>query len=408
VSAPGAEPVGGAASEPAEPPAAATPRDAAAPGPAEPAAAPSPDTRALCLSGGGYRAMLFHVGALWRLNELGWLPKLDRISSVSGGSIAAGVLAKHWTDLTFDPHTGVAPNFADTVAAELMELAGKTIDVPAVLRGLLSLRPIGDQVARAYRRRLFHSLTLQDLPDRPRFVINATNLQSGALWRFSKPFMADYRVGQVRRPDVPLAVAVAASSAFPPVLSPVSLKLAPGAVVGFEDDPIPALHFPPYTTRPILSDGGVYDNLGLQTATQCHTVLVSDGGGALKDAPRPHRLWPLQLLRVLDVIDNQVRALRKHDLIDDYQEPDDRRAGTYWGIRSAIADYHVSDPLPAPPARVAELAATPTRLAKLALERRRRLVNWGYAIADAGMRKWVVPATPAPPAPAFPFPDAGV
>ena len=35
---------------------------------------------ALCLSGGGYRAMLFHVGALWRLNELGWLPRLDRVS----------------------------------------------------------------------------------------------------------------------------------------------------------------------------------------------------------------------------------------------------------------------------------------------------------------------------------------
>ena len=29
----------------------------------------------LCLSGGGYRAMLFHVGAIWRLNELGLLRK---------------------------------------------------------------------------------------------------------------------------------------------------------------------------------------------------------------------------------------------------------------------------------------------------------------------------------------------
>jgi NTE family protein len=372
------------------------------------AAVPQADGIALCLSGGGYRAMLFHLGALWRLNELGWLPKLDRVSSVSGGSIAAGVLAKHWADLRFDAETGVAANFEQTVASELLALAGKTIDVWAVLRGLLSPRPIGDQVARAYRRRLFGKRTLQDLPNRPRFVINATNLQSGALWRFSKPFMADYRVGQVVAPDVPLAVAVAASSAFPPVLSPVSLRLAPGAVVGFEDDPIPALHFPPYTTRAILSDGGVYDNLGLQTATQCHTVLVSDGGGALKDAPRPRRLWPLQLLRVLDVIDNQVRALRKHALIEDYQEPGDRRSGTYWGIRSAIADYHVEHALPAPPARVAELAATPTRLAKLPLERRRRLVNWGYTIADAGMRKWVVPPAPPPPAPAFPFPAEGV
>ena len=47
---------------------------------------------ALCLSGGGYRAMLFHLGSLWRLNELGFLPRLDRVSSVSGGSITAGAL----------------------------------------------------------------------------------------------------------------------------------------------------------------------------------------------------------------------------------------------------------------------------------------------------------------------------
>ena len=45
------------------------------------------DTIGLCLSGGGYRAMLFHAGALWRLNEFALLPKLARISSVSGGSI---------------------------------------------------------------------------------------------------------------------------------------------------------------------------------------------------------------------------------------------------------------------------------------------------------------------------------
>ena len=66
---------------------------------------------ALCLSGGGYRSMLFHVGALKRLNEEGYLPLIDRYSSVSGGSIAAGVLAAKWTDLDFDDG-GVARNFA--------------------------------------------------------------------------------------------------------------------------------------------------------------------------------------------------------------------------------------------------------------------------------------------------------
>lgn len=42
----------------------------------------------LCLSGGGYRAMLFHVGALWRLVELGLLPKVARISTVPGANFA--------------------------------------------------------------------------------------------------------------------------------------------------------------------------------------------------------------------------------------------------------------------------------------------------------------------------------
>lgn len=54
------------------------------------------DGLALCLSGGGYRAMLFHLGSLWRLNDLHYLPRLDRVSSVSGGSITAGVLGMNW------------------------------------------------------------------------------------------------------------------------------------------------------------------------------------------------------------------------------------------------------------------------------------------------------------------------
>jgi NTE family protein len=58
---------------------------------------------ALCLSGGGYRAMVFHTGVLWRLYEAGLLAKVDRISSVSGGSIIAGVLALAWKTLSFDP-----------------------------------------------------------------------------------------------------------------------------------------------------------------------------------------------------------------------------------------------------------------------------------------------------------------
>jgi len=76
----------------------------------EGAAGPKPGI-ALCLSGGGYRAMIFHLGALWRINQLGYLKKLSRVSSVSGGSITAGVLALAWRDLRFDT-SGVATNMS--------------------------------------------------------------------------------------------------------------------------------------------------------------------------------------------------------------------------------------------------------------------------------------------------------
>src|SRR6476661_1321616 len=91
----------------------------------------------LCLSGGGYRAMLFHLGALWRMNVAGMLPKLDRISSVSGGSITAGVLAMNWSRLAFDSN-GVAAAFDTQVTAPIRHLAAKTIDEGSIVGGLIS------------------------------------------------------------------------------------------------------------------------------------------------------------------------------------------------------------------------------------------------------------------------------
>src|SRR5947199_4358489 len=53
----------------------------------------APNSVGLSLSGGGFRATLFHLGAIRRLNEFGILPKLTTVSSVSGGSILNGFLA---------------------------------------------------------------------------------------------------------------------------------------------------------------------------------------------------------------------------------------------------------------------------------------------------------------------------
>src|SRR5437870_10246352 len=127
---------------------------------------------ALCLSGGGYRAMLFHVGALWRLNQLAYLPKLNRISSVSGGSITAGMLGKNWSLLEFD--NGIATNFDPLLVQPIRAFAGRTIDQGAVFGGILLPGTISDKVAAEYREHLFGDATLQALPTDPpgpRFVI---------------------------------------------------------------------------------------------------------------------------------------------------------------------------------------------------------------------------------------------
>jgi NTE family protein len=177
---------------------------------------------ALCLSGGGYRAMLFHLGSLWRLNEVGLLSQLDRISSVSGGSIVAGMLGLQWNNLRFE--NGIAQEFVDRVVTPTRALADHTIDLKSIAFGAVNpFKHVADEIADAYRSHLFGSATLQDLPETPRFVINATNVQSKVLWRFSRPYAWDYRVGKIDHPKIELAVAVGASSAFPPMLSPVTL-----------------------------------------------------------------------------------------------------------------------------------------------------------------------------------------
>jgi NTE family protein len=109
-------------------------------------------------------------------------------------------------------------------------------------------------------------------------------------------------------------------------------------------------------------------------------------------------------LRVLGVIDNQVRSLRKRWLLDDFKAG--RQEGTFWSIRTDVADYKLGDALPADPARTAELAATRTRLGRLDPERQQRLVNWGYTVSDAALRAYVVTDAPAPQR--LPYPEAGI
>jgi NTE family protein len=363
---------------------------------------PAPESLGLALSGGGYRAMLFHAGSLWRMRDAGLLRYVTRVSSVSGGSIIAARLGLVWHRIDWDDQ---GESFRRQLVDPIRQLAGETVDWVAAAEGALPFTTVGHQLAKAYGKHLLGDATLQDLPadgEGPRFVINATNLQSAALWRFSKAYMGDYRVGLAERPHLPLSWAVAASSGYPPILSPFELD---GREFEFKPVKGADLNQPGYTRDILLSDGGVYDNLGLEPLWRsCARLLVSDGGGRLAAEEKPLNHMTGQMGRVAGVIDNQVRSLRKRMLMAAYKDRHDSadyRGGAYWSIRTKAENYGVPS-MAFPPQRAGQLAAIETRLAALPDEDQMDLINWGYAICDAALRSHVDTSMPIGH---WPYPD---
>ena len=336
----------------------------------------------LCLSGGGFRAMLFHVGALTRLNEAGLLPRLDRIASVSGGSIAAGALAVGWKRLRFDDR-GVATNFREEIGMPLVALAQRWVDVPAIILGLLPFVSAAGIGAWFYDRVLFKGATLQDLPDNPRFTFTATSLQTGALWRFAKEYAAEYHVGQWKRPNLRVSEVVAASAAFPPYMSPAYIKVPPGSIAAMEGAD---LHEDGYKGRLCLTDGGVYDNVGLEPIWKRYrTILVSDGGRAMPSNPLPKSNWFSQALRVSDIALQQGIFLRQR-VLRGLDRKGDRKV-TSWGIGEGVASYGVDNSLGFTEADSKLAASVKTRLKRFPHPVQQIVMRAGYAHADAALRK---------------------
>jgi NTE family protein len=363
----------------------------------------------LTLSGGGYRAMLFHVGALWKLNEIGELCRLTHVSSVSGGSIVAGVLAMNWPRLEFAK--GVATNFRDQVANPLMRLASWTLDVPASVSGLIPFCSAARTMEYLYKRLLFDKTTLADLPESPRFTFNATNLQTGALWTFERETMGDETLGALPAASVPLARAVAASSAFPPFLAPLVLRLRSvmwrpypnkfSSLRSYDNLAIRVAEVPQgkldsFRRRVVLVDGGVADNLGVLPVWGSEGDLyMSDGGGGSRLQLRPAHNWLCQLIRIVSLIHEQPSQLRanrsKAEMADRDQGGSKTRSPRVKGD-GAVGNMHwppESHNVPSFPPRQevdwAHLANIPTRLKAISPELQMQLINWGYIACNRSL-----------------------
>ena len=299
----------------------------------------------LALSGGGYRATLFHLGALRRLNELGLLTRARTITSVSGGSIASAQLARHRIehgDAWAQPGRPI-PRFEEEIAEPMREFTrhdSRTgpvlsrlypwnwLDRDAAIEGLadrLADGPAGD-----YR--------LSRLDDGSPFVFCATDLRFRTLWVFDtrpgKRCVGSDSAGLAPLSDNwTLARAAAASGCFPVAFGPMSVPYdpsrSPGTYEGADRERL--------VRRLELTDGGLYDDMGVEPIWEDHAVvLVSDAGPSFAyDPSYLGILWGG--LRYAVTLMEQATDVRKRWLVSSFIRRD--LDGAYWGIASLPTNY---------------------------------------------------------------------
>ncbi len=132
--------------------------------------------RALWLSGQGYRAALFHLGALTRLNEMGLLAQVGTVGAVSGGSILAALLA---TRVPWPLH-GAFREWREQVARPLRAIARRNARARALLRRPFPSGAEAAALEERYARELVESLGGESRRG-PNFVFGASGLMLSGL-----------------------------------------------------------------------------------------------------------------------------------------------------------------------------------------------------------------------------------
>lgn len=216
----------------------------------------------LALSGGGSRAAAFHSGTLLAMEDMGLLNLVDVVSSVSGGSLlgAAWVAANSRSQGTRE--------FVEEFRAELVDgFLRRSLGWPAVFAFVPFARfSRTDLLASTFDKTIFRGITLGELPESPALCLNTAVLNSGQVGKFSREGFSAWGISWdieppnhiVPWPDFPVALAVAASAAFPIGLPPLTIRVC--------DMPRGVKLVAPLAGNEIcLTDGGVLENLGIQT-----------------------------------------------------------------------------------------------------------------------------------------------
>ena len=366
------------------------------------------DKLILCLSGGGFRASIFHLGVLRRLHEMGVLEMVSTISSVSGGSILAGHLADRMVQHGLKSLSEIT-DWDRQIGDPFLEFVARDLRTWPILWTLpfnwLFPVPRAAHLVKRYRDRL-SKLQLKDIPSSPRFVFCATDLAFGVSWYFEKETIGDYQAGYVETPeDMSLAFAVAASACFPPIFGPMGVPISHEK---FKGGKYKGSDYKKVMSGLRLSDGGVYDNLGIEPALKRHrTAIVSDCG-----APFTFKVSKIPFIkysRYITVVQKQVSSLRKTQLFslisDGAQDLEmgssgdlqggrvNLRRGVYLGLTSDAEGYGAPqrDGWSGYSEELVKrtFGSIRTDLDGFTAGERAVLVNHGYSLADVGLRKYL-------------------
>lgn len=282
---------------------------------------------ALALSGGGGRAAMFHLGVLGRLARGGLLERVTFISTVSGGSLAVGLI--------YALSGGAWPSsahYSDVVYPRARRrLTDTNLEIAMVAEGVRHPSLVLDNRARllslALQRHWGVRGLVRDLAMTPQWAINATAYESGRSWRFMPHRMGDYELNHVLNPSIPLADALAASAGFPLGIGPLALRTRDYQWHKFTDGSQTEME-PYIPTHDIIHlwDGGIYDNLGVEPLfklrgkrfrDEYNVLIVSDASGPFDQEQRSflHK----KALRLLGIAREQVRSLRARSLVDHFE-----------------------------------------------------------------------------------------
>lgn len=277
---------------------------------------------ALALSGGGIRAMAFHLGVLKRMAELHLLERVARVSTVSGGSLLVGLVYRsssfRWpTSSQFLSTT--YPFVADLLCSRSLQAGAFTqLLYPSNWRYVLSRSNL---LALELRKNWGFDVPLSVIPGVPEWSINGTTAENGKRFRFKGTEIGDWDLGYAQAPSYPLGNALAVSAAFPVGFGPLSLR---ADVYEWKKRPWDA----PRGTEEVVNvgakrlhlyDGGLYDNLGAESffhpgkQQPKHAgdyIIVSDAGAPLPFGGNSGPLSPFRLKRMMDIMSEQARSLR--------------------------------------------------------------------------------------------------